>query len=394
MKILLAAVAASEHMSGVSRHAANAVRCLLTRPEITTIHMVVGSWQYEAFQDTLPRDEGRLQIHQAETRHGLLSRNLWYYNELPRLAERLAVDIVHLACPVLLKQSAFGCKTVGTLHDLYPYDIPSNFGFLKALFNRIVLRQYLHAVDSIACVSESTLRRLDIHEPQLAQQRSVTIYNSVDPGPAMAISSPLPHWKGETFLFCVAQHRRNKNIILAMQVFQHLLKHGDVSPDTRLVIVGIEGPETAKIHRFIESNGLVHRVVLLRGIGDAELEWCYGHCELLLAPSLIEGFGLPVVEAMFHHCQVVCSDIPAFREVGGSYCHYASLNPNPEASFVAAARNALRHHKVRAGSTERFSSSRIAEAYLQLYTRLLHGSSAIGDRGHRKLVPSLERGRQ
>ena len=393
MKILIAAVAASEHMSGVSRHAANAVRCLLTRPEISAAHLVVGPWQYEAFQDAFARADSRLKIHQAEVHCSVLSRNLWYYNALPGLAAKFEADIVHLAFPSPLKQKAFRCPTVVTLHDYYPYDIPSNFGFPKMLFNRMVLKQCLRAVDSIACVSESTLRRLEIYEPQIARQKAVTIYNCVDPGPAMTIGSPVPNWNGESFLLCVAQHRRNKNIILSMQVFQHLYRHGDIGSDTRLVIVGIEGPETDKIHHFIKANDLADRVVLLQGIGNAELEWCYGHCELLLASSSIEGFGLPVVEAMFHHCQVVCSDIPAFREVGGSYCHYASLSPCPEDSFVAAARNALKRLKVRAGSTERFSGSRIAEAYLQLYTHLLHDSSAVGNRSHRKLVPSLERGR-
>jgi glycosyltransferase involved in cell wall biosynthesis len=393
MKILIAAVTASEHMSGVSRHAANAVRCLLTRSEISVVNLVVGPLQYEAFQDVFSRADGRLRIHQATVGRSGLSRNLWYYNELPRLAAKLETDIVHLAFPSPLQRGAFHCPTVVTLHDLYPYDIPANFGFAKALFNRMLLQQCLRAVDSIACVSESTLRRLEIYEPHIARQKAVAIYNCVDPGPEMAISSPLPKWRGESFLLCVAQHRRNKNMIVAMQVFQNLRRQGDIEPDARLIVVGIEGPETVKIHRFIKANNLERHVILMRGISEAELEWCYGHCTLLLAPSIIEGFGLPVVEAMFHHCQVVCSDIPAFREVGGSYCHYATLSPNPEESFVAAARRALKHPRVRAGSTERFSSSRIAEAYLQFYTRLLHGGSAAESGRDGTLVPSLERGR-
>jgi glycosyltransferase involved in cell wall biosynthesis len=392
MKILMVAVSSSEHMSGVPRHAANAVRCLLTRSEVSIIHLVVGPWQYEAFQDAFPVADSRLQLHQVRVSRGALSRNLWYYNQLPGLAAKLEVDIVHLAFPSLLKRKAFQCSTVVTLHDFYPYDIPSNFGFPKMLFNRMVLRQCLRAVDSVACVSQSTLRRLDIYMPQIARQKAVTIYNCVDPGPAMATRSPIPQWEGEPFLLCVAQHRRNKNIPLAIEVFRNLRRSGDVGADAYLVIVGIEGPETEKIHRFIKANDLVDQVVLLRGISDTELEWCYGHCALLLAPSMIEGFGLPIVEAMFHHCPVVCTDIPAFREVGGSYCHYVPLGPHLEDSFALAARRALRHLQTRAGSTERFSGLRIAEAYLQLYTRLLHGGSAAGSRGGSTLVPSLERG--
>ncbi|MBB5066367.1 glycosyltransferase family 1 protein [Granulicella mallensis] len=391
MKVLIAAVIASEHISGVSRHAVNMVRCQLTRSEISEIHLVVGSWQYDAFRSMLPLADRRLKIHQVEVRRKAFNLNRWYYNELPGLANQFAVDIVHLSCPMVLKRSAFGCKVAVTLHDLYPYDFPDNFGFLKMMFNRILLKKCLHEVDAVACVSESTLRRLDMHMPDVARLKAATIYNCVDPGPAMASQSPIPGWNDEPFFLCVAQHRRSKNIVLGMQVFQQLLQHGDIRPNTRLVIIGIEGPETAFIRRFIYDNDLGRHVVLLHGIEDAEMEWCYAHCELLLALSSIEGFGLPVVEAMLHHCRVVCSDIPAFREVGGAYCHYASLQPYPEAAFIAAVRNALKDVQFRVGSAERFSSSRIVEAYLQLYTHLLHGTSVVENHNH--LVPSLERGR-
>ena len=57
-----------------------------------------------------------------------------------------------------------------------------------------------------------------------------------------------------------------------------------------------------------------------------ELQWCYRKCELLLAPSSIEGFGLPVAEALLAGCRIVCSDILAFRELEGKNCHYVPLD--------------------------------------------------------------------
>ena len=238
-------------------------------------------------------------------------------------------------------------------------------------FNRVILRQCLRAVDAIACVSQSTLRRLDVYAPQFALQKAVTIYNCVEAGPPMSLQSPLPNWEGQPFLLSVAQHRRNKNVLFATEVFRRLLISKDISPTAWLVIIGIEGPETARIHRFVTEAGLSNQVVFLRGVSDADLQWCYGHCELLLAPSLVEGFGLPVVEAMLHHCRVVCSDIPAFREVGGAYCYYARLQYPAEDAFVHAVRMALKDIKFRAAATDRYSGPRIAEAYLKLYTHLL-----------------------
>jgi hypothetical protein len=54
----------------------------------------------------------------------------------------------------------FACPTMVTLHDLYPYEMPMNFGFPKFIFNRMVLQQCLRNTDAIACVSETTLFRL------------------------------------------------------------------------------------------------------------------------------------------------------------------------------------------------------------------------------------------
>lgn len=377
MKIVIAVVASNEYLSGVSRHAANMARCLLACDEVSEVHLIAAQWQYDSLCEAVLSNSPKLHIHTVSPGRSTLSCNHWYYSRLPLLAAQLGADIIHFAYPVLLNRRAFQCPTVVTLHNLYPYDVPANFGFPMVLFNRITLKECLRAVDAIACISQSTLIRLDSYAPQYSLQKAVTIYNCVEPGPPMATQGPIPAWKGEPFLLCVAQHRRNKNLPLAVEVFRRLLISKDISSSTFLVIIGSEGRETSRLHRLIDKAGLARQTVLLHGVSEAELQWCYGHCELLMAPSTIEGFGFPVVEAMLHHCRVVCSDIPAYREVGGTYCHYASLLHPAEDAFVHSVRTALKNIKFRAAATDRFSGPRIAEAYLQLYTHLSKGCSRL-----------------
>jgi glycosyltransferase involved in cell wall biosynthesis len=392
MKILIAGVASSGHLSGISRHAANLARCLLTIAGVTAVDLVIADWQYESLNAVISNEDNRLTLHCVSVPSDAIGRNVWYYKQLPALAARFKADIVHLAYPAPVNRSAIHCPVVVTLHDLYPYDIPSNFGFAKVMFNRVILQQCLRAVDTIACVSETTFRRLAVHAPRLAERKAVTVYNCVDPKPFVAAASPLPSWNQQPFILCVAQHRKNKNIVLALQIFRRLLLEKEIASNAMLVIIGIQGPETQRIHRAVSEFGLEKQVIFLEGIDDAQLEWCYKHCELLLAPSVIEGFGLPVVEAMFHHCRVVCSDIPAFREVGGSYCHYVPLEPSPEEAFVHAASLALNSLRFRTPTTDRYASALIAKAYFQLYTDLRRRATAVGSHEPYALAPSLERG--
>jgi glycosyltransferase involved in cell wall biosynthesis len=370
MNVVIAALSSNRAMSGVSRHAANLVKCLLTRSEISGLHILVGSWEHHFLCEAIGRRDARLHIHSIPLREGTLHRNLWYYRSLPAIAEQLRADIVHLAYPSLIRPGAFPCPTVISLHDLYPYDIPSNFGFPKVLFNRLILRQSLNASSAIACVSDSTRQRLGL-EMAAMLPKAVTICNSIEGGPVPIQPSFSATWRNQPFLLCVAQHRRNKNVLLALRVFKRLLASRAIMPEARLVVVGIPGPESRRIYHFVRTANLTERVTFESGISDAELVWCYRNCELLLAPSSVEGFGLPVVEAQLAGCRIVCSDIPAFREVASPGCRFVPIKGDTDAEFAKAVMTSLGERRPTPVYLPRFSPTTIAAEYLQLYTQVI-----------------------
>ncbi|MGO9939330.1 MAG: glycosyltransferase family 4 protein [Terracidiphilus sp.] len=370
MKVVIAAVSAPEHLNGVSRHAANVVRGLLTRTEVSDVHLLVGAWQQHTYANAVARQDARLHIHAVPIRRATIYRNCWYYSELPKIAAQLEADIVHLAYPMPVAAREFPCSTVVSLHDLYAFDIPENFGLLKSILNRQVVRQCLKSVDAIACVSESTRQQLGQWLGSSFSEKAVTILNSVESAASNCVRGPQPLHKSQPFLLCVAQHRRNKNIGLALRVFERSLHMGVIAPETQLLIVGVPGPETQQIERQIRTACLERSVVVLCGISDAELQWCYRNCELLLAPSIVEGFGLPVVEALLAGCRVVCSDIAAFREVGREDCHYVPLGRGELEAFTGAIRASLKTPRILPLSMPQLAASAIAEKYIMLYRRL------------------------
>jgi glycosyltransferase involved in cell wall biosynthesis len=371
MNILIAAASFASNMSGLQRHALNVARCLLPEPEISALHLVIAPWQRSFLQDEGFFHNARIVTHIAEMDRSSLSRNLWYYQKLPELAAHLQADLVHLSYPMPVNAAAFHCQTVVTLHDLYPYEIPVNFGFPKFIFNRIVLQQCLRNVDAIACVSETTLLSLRRYFPPAVSRRALRIYNCIEAAPTRDSQPPLPSLQGQPFLLCVAQHRRNKNIPLLIRTFHRMLRAGQMAPGMKLTIVGISGPETGKIRHLVSTLGLGERVCFLEGVSDAELQWCYSHCEVVVSPSLTEGFGLPVAEALLAGCRVVCSDIPAFREVADGQCRFVSLGTAPEERLADAIVATINQPKGFARSLPKFSAPVLAKQYTSLYRRLV-----------------------
>lgn len=366
MKIVIAAVSSNRFMSGVSRHAANLVRCLLNRSEISALHVLIAPWEHQYVCEAIGRTDARLHVHSVPLRPGTLSRNLWYYRGLPAIAEQVRADLVHVCYPSPVNAGAFPCPVVVTLHDLYPYDIPSNFGFPKVLFNRMILKQCLKSADAIACVSDSTRFRLGKEMPQVLV-KSVTISNCVEAAPIAQRPSVAMTWADRPFLLCVAQHRRNKNIQLAIRAFKWLLSEGSLDAETRLMLIGMAGPESGRITELIRASGLTQRVVLTSGISDAEMNWCYRNCEVLLAPSIVEGFGLPVAEGRLAGCRIVCSDIAAFREIAGTGCRLVELGPEAEQQFAGAIASSLQERRPLPEHLTHLSPTTIAEQYLRLY---------------------------
>jgi len=314
----------------------------------------------------------RVNVVSVNSANDAFVRNLWYLRELPKLADEVAADIVHLSFPAPIRRSAMRCPIVVSLHDLYPYEEPNNFGFPKVFFNRVFLQQCLKEVDCVACVSEITQSRLKVRFPRFAYRKSVVVHNCVTIGSNQPV---LPAGRRCKFALMVAQHRANKNIPLAVKAFEELLRRKKIDKHASLLLVGNHGPETAAIKALIRQRSLEASVELIDGVSDGELRWLYTNCEFVMAPSSMEGFGLPIAEGLFCGSRIVCSDIPAFREIGGDACHYFDLHAESESSaMVEAICNALAEPARPAKRLERFLLENVAREYATLYLQLRDGA--------------------
>lgn len=118
-----------------------------------------------------------------------------------------------------------------------------------------------------------------------------------------------------------------KNYVYLLDAFD-LLWESDF--EISLCIIGKYGWKSDAIIKRIHSHPLFDKHLFwYEDLNDRELLYSYEHAKACVYPSIVEGFGLPLIEALSIKCPVLVSDIPVFHEVGGQYCHYFSLeNPS------------------------------------------------------------------
>ena len=144
-----------------------------------------------------------------------------------------------------------------------------------------------------------------------------------DAGTAAAVPASAP------FFLYVGQLAASKNLPFLIEAFDG----AKLAPDVRLLVVGRPGDGFAETLATIERSPSRHRIEILQGVDDGELEGLYRSAIALVHPAVYEGFGFTLLEAMARGCPVVASDIPALRETAGDG---ALLVPIERAQWSAA----------------------------------------------------------
>lgn len=158
-------------------------------------------------------------------------------------------------------------------------------------------------------------------------------------------------------------------VVKAKKNLHTLLPLMERMPDYQLVVAGSDkGAYAEQLRRQTESFPNVH---VIGPVDDAGRRWLYAHCSGLLFPSVCEGFGLPVIEAMQWGKPVFCSDRTSLPEVGGNHAFYfRDFDPDRMATVV---RNGLRDFTSERAEAEKayaagFSYERHLRAYLEELT--------------------------
>jgi alpha-1,3-rhamnosyl/mannosyltransferase len=232
---------------------------------------------------------------------------------LPRILRRDNFDLLHNLVNTACR--APGCPQVTTIFDATPQLYPPPGESIPSKVFRKLLARATRRSDLILTISESAKRDLinayDLPEDAIsvillaARERSELL-------PVDQVLSEFDLAADVEYFLTPAARRPNKNIEALLRAFA-----ATSQSHTLLLLPGADAGDDVELSRLIEALGLTDRVKLLGWITDQQLDSLYAGALGMLFPSLAEGFGLPILEAMACACPVATSDLSSMPEVAG-----------------------------------------------------------------------------
>ncbi|WHZ07013.1 MAG: hypothetical protein OJF59_000766 [Cytophagales bacterium] len=254
-------------------------------------------------------------------------------------------------------------KRIVTVHDL---NFMLKYRGWKRNRELHKLKLEIKQADAVVAISNFTrqeiLRYIDVGKKKIA-----VIYNGLNISMAPAQKPKFILFNKFFFSLGIISEKKNFHVLLP------LLKQKD---DFSLVIAGNKnGKYAQRLMEEAKQLGVSNRLIMPGEISEGEKLWLYQNCEAFLFPSLQEGFGLPVLEAMNEGKPVFCSNHTALPEVGGPHAYYfTDFHPD---SMEAVLSEGLADYTATPGKrielqnwAKKFSWQEAAKKYLVLYRQL------------------------
>ncbi len=269
-----------------------------------------------------------LELHPAT--RDFARRALWRERKLRALIMATRADVLVAPVPELPIRR-IPVPSVVVLHDVSQVLAPALYGWPKWVRYTVGLRLTCSAASAVVCVSNATL--LGLRYTVGVEGRKCHV---IGQGPQDLPSVERSGGRERPFLLYVGTMLPHKNV----EVLIRALHDGDPARrDLRLLLAGpIDPAQELALTARIRELGLQERVSHVGFVTAERLARLYAEAVGVALPSFIEGFGLPVLEAMTRGVPVIASDIPALREVGGDAAIYVDRPLDPDAWRTAIAR--------------------------------------------------------
>jgi glycosyltransferase involved in cell wall biosynthesis len=252
---------------------------------------------------------------------------------LPWYVKRYGIEVLH--SPGYVLPLGARCAHAVTIHDMQYAYYPGNFERARLLYWKHFVPLSARKSAVVITVSSSSrddiVNLLGVPEEKVVVTYEASKFSMNGFGLAMPDETVLmKHGLGEGYILSVASLLPHKNLDRLIEAFS-LLAH---RTESRLVLVGIKGSALHAVRGAIRGRAL-GRVHLMGHVSDAELSALYRNAGAFVLPSLFEGFGIPLLEAMSLGCPVAASHRTAIPEiVGGAGALFDPEDPEAIAGAI------------------------------------------------------------
>lgn len=265
-------------------------------------------------------------------------------------------------------------RSVVTIHDLIFRRLPECYHTIDRWIYDYKFRKACQHSDRIIAVSECTKRDI-VQDYHISPEKIEVIYQGCDLTFAKEVTKEkkeevCQHYNlPKRYILSVGTIERRKNALLAVKALAHLPE------DIHLVLIGKETAYAQEVRKEADRLGLSRRMHLRQGIPFADLPAIYQCAEVFIYPSVYEGFGIPILEALNSHVPVVAATGSCLEEAGGAHSIY--VNPNDVEGAAEAISQAMhpeiRHRMVEEGLkwAARFNATQMAQQTMECYERLM-----------------------
>lgn len=309
-------------------------------------------------------------VHFVETSKGNFSRQL----KMGKDAQKENADIFHgLSGELPLKWGKTPIKKVVTIHDLIFMRYPQYYSFFDRKIHFWKFKKSAETADKIIAISEQTKRDI-IQYLKVPEDKIEVIYQGCHQAFKENQSEEFIQQTKEKFnlperfILNIGTIEERKNLL-------NILKAIDKT-DIPLIVVGRKTKYFAKIEQYIKKNKLEKQINFLEGVTMDELAVIYKLSDIFVYPSFFEGFGIPIIEALFSKTVTITSNTSCLPEAGGKDSVYIDpknyLDIQSKIKFLWANESERKRRAEKSFEfVQKFNDEPIANELMNLYQKIL-----------------------
>ncbi len=285
---------------------------------------------------------------------------------IPKIIKKLKIQVYEQSHLPLIKIP--NVKTIFTIHDIrYSKTTYNFFNFYRTSFlSNLFLKNAIINSDKIVTVSNTIKEEIkNIYN----NEKTVVVYNplkfSNNSINNKDFSNKFKNLMSNNFFLSVGSFEKRKNYIVILYA-AFLLKKMNV--DLNFCLVGFRTKYLNKIQKIIKLLKLEKSIFIYHDLPNVELSFLYKNCTSFIYPSKYEGFGIPLIEAIFFKCNIILSNIKIFSELTDRQGIY--FDPNSPEDLCHKILNCAydnKEFKINSDILKKFDLDNISKSIVELY---------------------------